>query len=131
MTEPPRDSQDPQYPRHPDEPAGQAAAPNPRPIRASRVWMGIGLAFLGHILAMAIVIALAASGFGAQPGDLGLLFLFPELLLFVASLVFGIMQLARGDRGIGVGLLVGWGTGTVICGGTCVALIVSLSRSLG
>ena len=124
MTEPPRDSQDPQYPRYPDEPAGETAAPNPRPIRASRVWMGIGLAFLGHILAVAIGIALAATGFG-------FLLLLPEILLFVAALVFGILQLVQGDRGIGVGLLAGWGAGTVIFGGVCVALIVVISRSLG
>ena len=124
MTEPPRDSQDPQYPRYPDEPAGETAAPNPRPIRASRVWIGIGLALLGHILAVAIGIALSATGFG-------FLLLLPELLLFVAALVFGIVQLVQGDRGIGVGLLVGWGAGTVILGGTCVALLVAVSRSVG
>jgi len=86
--------------------------------------MGIGLAFLGHILAIAIGIALAASG-------VGILLLLPELLLFVASLVFGILQLTRGDRGIGVGLLAGWGAGTVIFGGACVALIIVLARSFG
>jgi len=124
MTEPPGDEQNPQYPRFPDEPAGQAAAANPRPIRASRVWIGIGLALLGHILAVAIGIALSATGFG-------FLLLLPELLLFVAALVFGIVQLVQGDRGIGVGLLAGWGAGTVIFGGVCVALIVVISRSLG
>ncbi len=127
MTEPPRDPQDPQYPRYPDEPGGQAVAANPRPIRASRVWMGIGLAFLGHIIALATSIGLAVS----TAGGFGVLFLLPELLLFVASLVLGIMQLTRGDRGIGVGLLVGWGAGTIIFGGTCVALIIAISRSLG
>ena len=124
MTEPPRDSQDPQYPRYPDEPAGQPAAPNPRPIRASRVWIGIGLAILGHILAIGAGIALAAFG-------VGVLLLMPEILLFVAALVFGILQLTRGDRGIGVGILAGWGAGTVIFGGACVALIIAISRSLG
>jgi hypothetical protein len=88
--------------------------------------LGIGLAILGHILAVATGIALAASGSG-----IGVLFLLPEVLLFVAALVFGIMQLTQGDRGIGVGLLVGWGAGTIIFGGACVALIIVLARSLG
>jgi len=86
--------------------------------------MGIGLAFLGHILAVAIGIALAATGFG-------FLLLLPEILLFVAALVFGILQLVQGDRGIGVGLLAGWGAGTVIFGGVCVALIIVVARSFG
>jgi hypothetical protein len=72
---------------------------NPRPIRAGRVWAGIGLALA-------------------------------EFLVLAACVIVGIRQLVRGDRGLGVGLLVGWAAGAVIFAGACVALILVVANSL-
>jgi hypothetical protein len=119
----------PQYPQYPTGPDVSQPADNPRPIRTGRVWAGIGLAFLGHILAICVGIGISSTGgFGSYYG-----FAFPlvEFLVFAACLVVGILQLARGDRGIGVGLLVGWAAGAVILGGVCVALIVVVANAFG
>jgi len=126
----PPESQQPQYPEYPVGPERIQRAANPRPIRASRVWAGIGLAFLGHILAICagIGISSATSGMGGYSG-----FALPvaELLVLAACVSVGIVQLVRGDRGLGVGLLVGWAASAVVLAGVCVALILVVVGSLG
>ena len=124
------DPQQVQYPQYPTGPERGQPAANPRPIRARRVWAGIGLAFLGHVLALGLGIGVvtASSGMGSY---FGIAFPLAELLVFVACLVVGIVQLVQGDRGIGVGLLVGWAAGAVILAGVCVALIVVVADALG
>jgi hypothetical protein len=50
-----------------------------------------------------------------------------QILLFLACLVVGIVWIARKDRGIGLGILIGWGASVIIFPvagiGVCLALI--------
>lgn len=101
---------------------------NPRPIRTGRVWAGIGLALLGHLLAIAGGLALTNIDVGLGTYGIGLAV--AEFLLLAACVTVGILQLVRGDRGLGVGLLVGWAVGAVIFAGACVALIVVVANAL-
>ena len=83
-----------------------------RPIRGSRVALGIGLALLGHL----ITVALAIPSF-TTPDEYGLWLgaaLTGQAVLFVACLVLGIVLIVRGDRGIGLGLLIGWAVGIIV-----------------
>ena len=126
----PPDPQPLQYPQYPSGPeAGQPAA-NPRPIRASRVWAGIGLAFLGHILAACVGGVIASAGSGAS-SYFGFAFPVLELGLLAACITLGTIQLRRGDRGIGVGLLIGWAASAVVFAGVCVVLIVLVASAVG
>jgi hypothetical protein len=101
---------------------------NPRPIRAGRVWAGIGLAFVAHLLGVGVGLAIAT---GTSPlRATALAFPVAEFLVLAACVIVGIRQLVRGDRGLGVGLLVGWAAGAVIFAGACVALILVVANSL-
>jgi hypothetical protein len=102
---------------------------NPRPIRAGRVWAGIGLAFLGHLLAVGVGLAITTGT--STLGTYGLGLPLTEFLVFAACMIAGILQLARGDRGLGVGLLVGWAVGALIFAGACVALILVVANTFG
>lgn len=124
------DPQQLEYPQYPSDPDPGQPAANPRPIRASRVWAGIGIAFLGHILAICVGIAISSGASGASP-YFGFAFPVLELVLLAACVIMGIIQLRRGDRGIGVGLLVGWAASAVIFAGACVVLIVIVVSALG
>ncbi len=110
------------------------SAPSPqqpgssRPIRASRVWAGIGLAFLGHLIALCVGIGSGSTGLASY---LGLIWFVAEFLVFAACLTVGVVWIVRGDRGLGVGLLVGWAAGAVVFAGVCVALIAIVARSFG
>lgn len=133
MTEPPGDAQFPQYPQDSqsaDESASQSSLSPARPIRASRVWIGIGIASAGHMIAVCLGFALSGTGLGGTAlAGIGLFL--PEVLLFIACLAVGIYFVARRDRGIGVGLLSGWAAGAIILAGVCVALIAVIAASLG
>jgi hypothetical protein len=102
--------------------------PAARPIRTSRVWAGIGLAILGHVIALCV--GLGSAGTGLVNYYVWIWFVV-EFILFAACVAVGVVQIVRGDRGIGVGLLVGWAAGTVIFAGVCVALIAIVARSFG
>jgi hypothetical protein len=124
--EQPSDPERAQFPQYPAGAEGAQPAADPRPIRANRVWAGIGLALLGYLVLFGL--GWLSSVWASQivglvvPG---------ELLLWAAVLGWGIVVLARGDRGLGVGLLVGWAAGAVISGGVCVVLIIAVANSYG
>lgn len=117
------------FPQFPSGPAPGQPAANPRPIRASRVWAGIGLAFLGHVVAVCVGILISNAGSGASP-YFGFALPVLELVLLAACITVGIIQLRRGDRGIGVGLLVGWAASAIIFAGVCVVLILIVVSAL-
>jgi hypothetical protein len=97
---------------------------NPRPIGVGRVFIGIGVTVAAYAIfgcGLPILLnqfespALAAIGFGVP------------VLLFLAALAFGIIQVVRGDRGIGVGVLIAGALIPIILAGVCIALIAALS----
>lgn len=117
------------YPQHPAGPGPTQPAPSPRPIRAVQVWTGIALAFLAHILGLVAASVLNAAT--STSGGFAVAFSVAELLVFAACVGGGLVLLARGDRGRGVGLLVGWAAVPIVVGGVCVALIAVLANNLG
>lgn len=116
-------------------PDGWTVPPSPpspggdRPIRGSRVALGIGLALLGHL----VTIALAIPSFtGADEHGLWLgVALVGQALLFIACLVIGIVLIVRGDRGIGIGLLIGWAVGIIVLPVVGFGVCVIALRSMG
>ncbi|HTJ35871.1 MAG TPA: hypothetical protein VL738_21835 [Dactylosporangium sp.] len=118
----------------PPQPGWSASPPPPgpeRPIRTKRVFAGIGLAFLGQVVV--ILIGVAAIVIGNQSGDSenALIGFYVEIvlqvLLFLACLIIGIVWIARRDRGLGLGLLIGWGVTVLVFPvvgiGVCLTLV--------
>jgi hypothetical protein len=90
---------------------------------------GIGLALLAHLLAigagvLGVVAEIRTSALdgGWVPITAG-----GQLVVFLGCMVFGILGLNRGDRGLGLGLLIGWAVGILILPvvgfGVCVAVL--------
>jgi hypothetical protein len=110
----------------PPPPAGP-----PRPILTGRVFVGIGLVFGAQFLAVLIGVAAAAIGNSSGNSENALIGVYIEIALqialFAASLAFGIVWIVRKDRGVGLGLLIGWGASVLICPvigiGVCLALL--------
>ena len=84
-----------------------------RPIRGRKVAAGIGVGIAGHLLAIGLTVLAAYLevqsnvawvwiGMGA------------EVVLFVACLIFGTIWIVSRDRGIGLGLIIGWSAGAVM-----------------
>ncbi|MFG2036749.1 hypothetical protein [Dactylosporangium sp. NPDC048998] len=102
-----------------------------RPIRTKRVFGGIGLAFLGQVLAILVGLAAVIIGSNSANSENALIGFYLEILLqillFVACLVFGIVWIARKDRGIGLGILIGWGVSVLVFPvagiGVCLAIV--------
>jgi Ca2+/Na+ antiporter len=113
----------PEYPPTPPPP------PEPRPIRGSKVGLGIGISIGLHVLVIGAGIgfsALAVQSSDQLATALGLMLL-GELLVFLAVIIWGVLQIVRGDRGLGVGLLIGWAVGVIVLPvvgfGVCVATL--------
>jgi hypothetical protein len=93
------------------------------------VAQGIGLAIGAHLLSIAISVAvlLLTKGVDAQVSIWSITSVAAQLLVFVGCLVFGILGITRGDRGRGLGLIIGWALGIlvlpVIGFGVCVAVL--------
>jgi hypothetical protein len=105
-------------------PAQQPGENSARPIRAGRVFIGIGATLAAYVVIGCGLPALI-SQFGPSVGPgLGL---GAPVFIFLAALIFGILQVVRGDRGIGVGVLIAGALFPIILGGVCVALIATLS----
>jgi hypothetical protein len=82
------------------------------PIRARHVWAGIGLATLGHLVSIAVALATTIFGIGEAVFVFGLVL---QAVLFVACLTVGTVLLTRQRRrGVGLGLLIGWGVGVIV-----------------
>lgn len=108
-----------------------------RPIRGRKVAAGLGLAALGQVaaigLGLLVTIALGQTE-NSENAWLGVyLEILLQVLLFIACLVFGIVWIARKDRGIGLGLLIGWAVSTLvfpIAGiGVCIAILNSMGTA--
>jgi hypothetical protein len=97
------------------------------PIRGRRVALGVALAIAGHLLTVGIAVLFVRSGgAGAAWLSAGLI---AQALLFIACLVIGIVLISRGDRGLGIGLIIGWAVGVIVIPvvgfGACILLISS------
>jgi hypothetical protein len=92
---------------------GSVAAPGGRgPIRAGRVWASAGLVIVAHVVSVAVVVVLAAIGTG--PLLALLVGAVAQAVLLVVVVAVGVPLVAAGERGFGLGLLIGWGVGIVV-----------------
>lgn len=98
----------------------------PGEIRSPRVWLGIGLAAVGHALTIGVILAAVAANRGQEMAALnGLVAGFvAQAVLFLVCLVAGILLIVRGDRGLGIGVVIGWAVGLLVApvvgSGVCV-----------
>src|SRR2546423_7671589 len=87
-----------------------------RPVRGWRLVAGVLLSLVGHLLVTGFGVAVVRTGAdGAYLEDGGFVALF-LLLIFEIALVLccalpGLLLLLFGDRGFGIGLLIGWALG--------------------
>lgn len=89
------------------------AAPRIRgPVQGSKIMLGGGIAFGGHTLALVATAIVAFTG--SVYDSTWLVIVGIEVLLFFACLVCGIVWVTSRDRGIGIGLLVGWPVGLLV-----------------
>ena len=86
-------------------------APDDGRLKARRVWGGIGIAMGGHILTILVSIGLATVDSTGWWLGVGLL---AQVALFVACLTVGIVLMSRRERGIGLGLVIGWAVGFIV-----------------
>ncbi|WP_433084194.1 hypothetical protein ACQP1P_06865 [Dactylosporangium sp. CA-052675] len=102
-----------------------------RPIRPGRVFAGIGIVFGAQLVAVLLGVGAVALGNRSSDPNNGLIGLWLEVALqvalFAACLTFGIIWIVRKDRGIGLGLLIGWGASVLLCPvvgiGVCLAVL--------
>lgn len=109
--------------------------PQDRPIRGRKVALGLGFATLGQLVTIGLGVLATFVGGASANSENALLGIYLEvvlqLLLFVACLVVGIVWIARRDRGLGLGILIGWAVSVIVFPvagiGICVALLSSNS----
>ena len=100
-----------------------------RLIRGRRVALGIGLALAAHAVPILMIIGMVAlsADQGDAVGTVIVIDLILEGLIFLGCVVIGIVLIVRSDRGVGVGLLIGWAVGVLVLPitgfGVCVALL--------
>ncbi|WP_433057359.1 hypothetical protein [Dactylosporangium sp. CS-033363] len=102
-----------------------------RPIRTRQVFLGIGLVMAVQLVAVLIGVGAVVLGNNSSNSENGLIGVWLELLLqfaiFVACLATGIVWIVHKDRGLGLGLLIGWGASVLICPavgiGVCLAIV--------
>jgi hypothetical protein len=102
-----------------------------RPIRTSRVFAGIGLAILGQVVTIllgVLAVYLGSRSSDSQNAIIGFYFeIVLQVVLFIACLVVGIVWISRRDRGLGLGILIGWGLTVVVFPvvgiGVCLTLV--------
>ena len=107
--------------------------PPERPIRGRKVAAGIGWAALGQVVAIGVgvlVTILLARGDNSENALYGVyLEMLLQLVLFVACVALGIVWIVRRDRGLGIGLLIGWAVSVIVFPfagiGVCIALVNS------
>jgi hypothetical protein len=107
----------------PVEPRGTPSLPIARPVsmhsmapqiplRPGWLVLGIAIAFAGHLLAAGGSFALLAYGSTDMPLFLGIYALVPEVLLLAGCVGGGSVLMDR-NRGLGLGLIIGWLVGLV------------------
>lgn len=101
-----------QGPPLPAEPPARPAS-----VRPGRIAAGIGIALAGHLPATGLwLFSYYTFVYYASPDSLfmvGCLVILLQLALFASCAVPGSVLVLRGDRGLGLGLLIGWITGII------------------
>ena len=87
---------------------------DPRRIRGTRVGLGIAIAFGAHAASIGVGLAAGALDRDNQIMTAFGLIILGQLVVFIVCLTAGIVVLNRGDRGIGVGILIGWAVGLLV-----------------
>lgn len=129
----PPSSSDPEWtdplPTAPPLPAQPPARPTS--IRRGRLGAGIGIAVAGHVPASGLwLLSLYTFVRYATPDSpfaVDCLVILLQLALFAGCVVAGVRLIYRGDRSLGLGLLIGWAAGIValIVGTILIAYSVS------
>ncbi len=99
-----------------------------RPIRGRRVGLGVFLAVLGHLVTVGLGFAVAQLKSGP---DWLLVWVLGQAVLVVGCVIAGTLLLVRGDRGVGLGVFIGWGAGIVLTPLIAAAVILLLLRTSG
>jgi hypothetical protein len=86
------------------------------------------MAIAAHLLSIGLSLAVLPLAQGSDRLNLLLITTFAsQVTVFLGCLCTGVVLLARGDRGIGLGLLVGWAVGVLVLPvvgvGVCVAVL--------
>jgi hypothetical protein len=117
MATPPPPSTDPERTGPHGAPPSPADLPRPPSAKRWRIAAGIGIALAGHLPASGLwLLSFYAFVYDASPDSLfmvGCLVILLQMALFAGCAVTGSVMVIRGDRGIGVGMLVGWVTGII------------------
>ena len=79
-----------------------------RPVRGGMVALGAGIALFAQVLAIGV--GILATGDAADAVRLVLILQIP---VFIGVLVAGVLLIVKGDRGLGIGLFIGWAIGIV------------------
>lgn len=106
--------------------------PGQRPIRGARIALGIGIALGAHLLTIGLGVGVGAIAAGSDPVTPAVITLFAtQVLVFLGCLVAGILLIVRSDRGLGIGLLIGWAVGVIVLPvigvGICIALFATIN----
>lgn len=89
------------------------SAPRVRgPVQGKKVMIGGGVALGGHVFALVVASVIAFTGSVYDSGWLVIVAM--EVLLFFGCLTFGVVWFTSRDRGIGIGLLIGWPLGLLV-----------------
>ncbi|MGW3603296.1 hypothetical protein [Micromonospora sp. NPDC005161] len=86
--------------------------------KRGRISAGIGIALAGHLPASGLwLLSFYTFVYNASPDSLFMvdcLVILLQLALFACCAVTGSVMVIRGDRGLGLGLLIGWVTGIIV-----------------
>ena len=118
--------QEPEDDERSSGPRGPELGANPRPIRVGRVFIGMGLTLVAYVIGGCLVPMLANR---LAPSPFAFLGVVAPMVLFIATVAVGIIQIVRGDRGIGIGVLIGGALIPILLAGVCVALIAGMAGS--
>lgn len=96
-----------------------------------RIWLGVGLALLGHAVTIVVPLVVSQVVSGEAAANFLVLALAGQVILAIVALAVGITLAVKRDGGVGVGLLIGWAVGLIVAPvvgfGVCVALIGSVA----
>jgi len=124
VTPPPSFGDDWTTPKPPHVPGSERL----RPIVGRRVGLGVILAMLGHLVTVGAGFVAVSLRHGP---DWLLVWVIGQVVLLIAAVTAGTVLLVRGDRGVGLGVFIGWGAGLVLTALIAIGVILLLLRTSG